>query len=91
MEGVGSETHVYKITNVSYLFFYMALGFNDFDAGNPLIGPFGRVGPENLDVCGPKWHSQNSLDFQGPPLSVALVMDDTKIKSRIKISTYRAI
>ncbi len=34
--------------------------------------------------------AQNSLDFQGPSLSMALVMDVTKIiKSRIKIITSR--
>jgi hypothetical protein len=31
LEGVGPETHVHKITNVSL--FYMALRLNDFDAG----------------------------------------------------------
>ncbi len=31
MEGVGTETHVHKITNVPV--FYMELGLNDFDAG----------------------------------------------------------
>jgi len=42
----------------------------------------------NLDFLGPKWHSlrslpfqgQKSLDFQGPPLPMALEMDVARIK-----------
>jgi hypothetical protein len=47
-----------------------------------LLGALEGVGPENLDFFGPKWHSlhschfraQKSLDFQGPPLPMPLVM-----------------
>ncbi len=45
-------------------------------AANPLLGP---VGPEDLDFFGPwngnersKYPNTVSLDFQGPPLPVAL-------------------
>jgi hypothetical protein len=37
------------------------------------------------DFFGPKW--QTSLDFQGPPLPMPLVMD----LARLKTITYRAI
>ncbi len=45
---------------------------------NPLLGPLEVVGPKNLEFFGPIWHSlgslpKNSIDFQGPPLSMALV------------------
>jgi hypothetical protein len=47
-----------------------------------LLGALEGVGPENLDFFGPKWHSlcschfraQKSLDCQGPPLPMPLVM-----------------
>ncbi len=50
---------------------------------NPLLGPLEGVGPENLDFFGPKWsrlsrchfRAQKSLNFQGPPLPMALEMD----------------
>ncbi len=38
-------THVHKITNVPYLFFYMALGLNDFDAGKSITRAIGRGWP----------------------------------------------
>jgi hypothetical protein len=38
-----------------YLFFYMALGLNDFDAGISITRAIGRGGPENLDFFGLKW------------------------------------
>jgi hypothetical protein len=65
------------------LFFHMALGLNDFDGANPLFGPLEGVGPENIDFCWPKWHmlrslpfqDQKCLNFQGPPLQMALIMD----------------
>jgi hypothetical protein len=47
-----------------YLFFYMALGINDFDGENSLLGP-----SENLDFFGPKWHSLCLMPFQGPKKS----------------------
>ncbi len=50
---------------------------------NPSLGPLKGVGPENLDFFGPKLYSlhtlpfqdHKSLDFQGPTLPMALVMD----------------
>jgi hypothetical protein len=62
----------------------MEFGLNDGYSGlHPLLGPLDGVGPENLNFFGPKWHllsswpfqGQKSLDFQGPPLPMALKMD----------------
>jgi hypothetical protein len=40
-----------------YLFFYVALGTYDFDAGKSITGPLkGGRGPENLDFMWPKWY-----------------------------------
>jgi hypothetical protein len=53
----------------------------------PLQGPLEGVGPEIFDFFRPKWHSLRSLpspksiDFQGPPLPMALVMDSPASKS----------
>jgi hypothetical protein len=50
-----------------YLLFYMALGLlMILMRANPLLGSLEGVVPENLD-------------FQGPPLSMALVMDLARI------------
>ncbi len=38
-----------------YLFFYVALGLNDFDAGKSITQTIGRGGPWNQDFFGP-WH-----------------------------------
>ncbi len=51
-------------------------------AATSLLGALEGVDPEKLDFFGPKWHSlclchfraQTSLDFQGPPLPMPLVM-----------------
>jgi hypothetical protein len=45
------------ITLPMYLLFYMALGVNDFDGANPLLGSLEGVGLENFDFFGSKWHS----------------------------------
>jgi hypothetical protein len=74
-----NSTWVHKTTNVSIVF--MALILNGFEGATSLLGALERVGPENLDFFGPKWHSlrlchfraQKSLDFQGPPLPMPLV------------------
>ncbi len=50
-----------------YLFFYMTLGPNDFDAVKSI--------------------TEKSLDFQGQPLPLVLIMD----AARIKIIKSRAI
>jgi hypothetical protein len=51
---------------------------------NLFLGPLiEEVSPENLDFFGPKWHSfsslpfqgPESLDVQGPPLLMAVVID----------------
>ncbi len=49
-----------------YQLCYMSLGLDDFDAGNPILGPLEGVGPENLNFFGPKWHSLCSLPIQVP-------------------------
>jgi hypothetical protein len=36
-----SQTRVHKITNVQYLFFYTALGLNDFDGGKSITRAIG--------------------------------------------------
>jgi hypothetical protein len=51
-----------------YLFFYIDLGLNDFEVG--YIHYSGHW----------KGWAQKSLDFQGPPLPVALEMDAAHIK-----------
>jgi hypothetical protein len=51
-----------------YLFF-MALGLDNFDGGNPLLRLLEGVGLENLNFLGPKWHLLCSLTFQGPKKS----------------------
>ncbi len=53
-----------------YLFFYMALGLNDFDAGKSITRAIGNGG----------W-AQKSLDFQGPPLPMALEVNFPASKS----------
>jgi hypothetical protein len=68
-----TDTHVHKITNLA-AFLYGAWTFDDFDAGKSITRVIGRGGPENLD-------------FQGPPLSMALVID----LARIKIITSNAV
>ncbi len=40
-----TETHVHKITNVLFLFFYMVLGHNDFDVGKSITRAIGMGGP----------------------------------------------
>jgi hypothetical protein len=66
----------------------MALGFNDFDAGNQsLIRAFRRGGPLNLNFFCPNGtrfahchvRAQKS-QFQGPPLPMALILDSARIK-----------
>ncbi len=52
-----------------YLFFYMVLGLNDFDAGKAITWAIGRGSPGNLNFCGTIWHSLRSLPFQGPKKS----------------------
>jgi hypothetical protein len=41
--------------------------------GTSLLGALERVGPENLDFLGPEM-ATSSLDFQGPPLPMPLVI-----------------
>ncbi len=56
---------------------------------NPLLEPWEGVGPENLDFYGPNdtdfaschIRTQKNLDFQGPPLPLALEMDFSASKS----------
>ncbi len=55
----------------------MALELNDFDGGKSITR---ARGPGNLDVFGPEMatsevNAQLSIDFQGPPLPVALQVD----------------
>ncbi len=52
-----------------YQLCYMSPGLDDYDAGNPLLGPLEGVGPENLNYFGPIWHSLCSLPIQGPKKS----------------------
>jgi hypothetical protein len=76
---VHNSTRVHKTTNVPVVF--MALILNGFEECNIITRGIGSGGP-NLDFFGPKWHSlrschlraQKSLDFQGPPLPMPLVM-----------------
>jgi hypothetical protein len=75
-----NSTRVHKTTNVPVVF--MVLILNGFEGCNIITLGILRGGPENLDFFGPKWHSlrwchfraQKSLDFQGPPLPMPLVM-----------------
>jgi hypothetical protein len=55
---------------------------------NPLLWPLKGVGPENgTRFARSHFRAQESLDFQGPPLPIALAID----VARIKIITSRAI
>jgi hypothetical protein len=42
-----------KLPLYGTLFFYMAIGLNDFDGANPLRGPLEGVGPNNRKFFGP--------------------------------------
>ncbi len=68
--GKGSVQYKYRIQNTAaakwmysyiqlpmYLFFYMALGLNDFHGGKSINGAIGRGGP-NKNFFAPKWHEQ---------------------------------
>ncbi len=51
-----------KLPLYGTLLFYMAIGLNDFDGENPLLGPLEGVGPENRDILGAtpfQWPSNN--------------------------------
>jgi hypothetical protein len=52
-----------------YLFFIWSLYLRILMGANSLLGPLDGVGPENLEVLGPKWHSLCSLSFEGPKKS----------------------
>ncbi len=62
-----------------YLFFYMELVLNDFEAGKSITRGIGRVGP--WSEASAIW-AQKSIDFifQGPTLPMALVMDIARLK-----------
>ncbi len=65
-----------------YQLFLLRLYFIVLRSATALLGALEGVGPENIDFFWPKWHSlrschfrtQKSLDFQGPPLPMPLVM-----------------
>ncbi len=65
-----------------YLLFLWLLYLMVLRFATSLLGASEGVGSENLDFFGPKWHSicschfraQKSLDFQGPPHPMPLVM-----------------
>ncbi len=70
--------------------------FSDFDAGESITGAIGRGGPWKSRLFGAQmalasliaiFKGPKSLDFQGPPLPMALVID----VARIKIITSRAL
>jgi hypothetical protein len=49
LEGMGPETHVHKITNVTVFYIWrldLIILMHDFDAANPLLGSLEGVGPE---------------------------------------------
>ncbi len=77
-----NRTWVHKTTNVPGVFMALILYFMVLRGATSLLGALEGVGPKNLDFFGPKWHSfrtwhfraQKSLDFQGPPLPMPLVM-----------------
>ncbi len=64
-----TETHVHKITNVPV--FYMALGFNDFDAGKSITRVIGRGGPSKWILCPVALHT--ALNRSMPIFQRALI------------------
>jgi hypothetical protein len=73
-----------------YLFFYMALGFNDFDGGQIHYSGHWKgwalkiltfLGPNRTRFARCQIRAQKSLDFQGPHLPTALEMDFPPSKS----------
>ncbi len=77
---VHNNTRVHKTP--MYQLFLWRLYLMVLRNATSLLGALEGVGPENLYFFGPKWHSlhschfraQKSLDFQGPPLPMPLVM-----------------
>jgi hypothetical protein len=70
------------------LFFYMALGLNDFDAGKSITPLLDFFGPNDTRFARCHFRAQKSLDFQGPPLPMALEMDIPASKS-LRLATYK--
>jgi hypothetical protein len=83
-----------KVTNVP-VFFSLTIGLNDSDAGKSITRTIGMVGHEISTFMGTNgtrctcchFRAPKSLDFQGPTLPMALVMD----VARILIITSHAI
>ncbi len=69
-----------------YLFFYMALGHNGFDAGKSITQVFGREGGLKIFACCHLWPKKVPI-FRVSPLPMALVM----YIARLKIISPRAI
>ncbi len=94
--GGGAETLKHNGVGIGRGNIYMGLDIWIWMGKNPFLGPFEGVGPESLDFFVPKWHSlrslpfkgPKSLDFQGPPLQTALVMDLPPSKS-IRPAPYK--
>ncbi len=62
-----------------YLFWYIALGLNDYEGANPLLGPLTFLGSNGARSAHCHFRDQKSLDFQGPNLPVGLVHCKEKI------------
>jgi hypothetical protein len=68
-----------------YLFFTWSLYLMILKRAHPLLGPV--LGPNDTRLAHCHFRTQISLDIQGPPLPIALIMDF----ARLKIFTYRTI
>jgi hypothetical protein len=64
-----------------YLFLYIALGLNDYEGANPLLGPSTFLGSNGTRSAHCHFRDQKSHDFQGPNLPMGLVMDLPASKS----------
>ncbi len=55
-----------------YLFFYVALGLNDLDAGKSITQAIGRGGPWNLDFLGPQMALASLVAISAGPKKVSI-------------------
>jgi hypothetical protein len=76
-----------------YLLFIWRLYLMFLRRATSLLGALEGVGPENIDLFGPRrdshchFRAQKSLDFQGPPLPISNVNDT---KTEVQTFRYRS-
>ncbi len=67
-----NSTRVHKTTNVPVVFMALILILNGFEGCNIITRGF--FGPKWHSLCSCHFRAQKSLDFQGPPFLMPLVM-----------------